>query len=130
MYTREYNDDGRRIVIPESYGGTLLRDPPVDEGARAHADKATEKVDKNPWEREENSTEDLHKSDESVETFSFISKLPLGSFLSDIFKKANFSLQKIGTEEILIIATSAFLFFIKDGDKECAIMLLLLLFLG
>ena len=63
-------------------------------------------------------------------TFSFLSKLPFGSFLSDIGKNSKFSLQKIGTEEILIIATAAFLFFAKEGDKECAIMLLLLLFLG
>ncbi len=33
----------------------------------------------------------------------------------------------IGTEEILIIATALFLFLSKEGDKECAVMLLLLL---
>ena len=36
----------------------------------------------------------------------------------------------IGTEEILIIATAAFLFFSKGGDRECALILLLLLFIN
>lgn len=45
----------------------------------------------------------------------------LGGTFSDLFSK-------IGIEEILIIAVAAFLFFSKDGDTECAILLLLLLF--
>ena len=36
-------------------------------------------------------------------------------------------LPEIGSEEILIIAVALFLLFSQNGDKECAIMLLLLL---
>ena len=36
----------------------------------------------------------------------------------------------IGAEEILLIVAAAFLFFSKDGDKECAILLVILLFLA
>ena len=131
MYTRPYNDTGHGIVIPESYGGTLLREndsfaekeelprPEVDDSAK-----------KNPWEGEEKKDEEIHKSEETVDTFSFLSKLPFGNLLPKLGLNGNFGLHKVGKEEILIIATAAFLFFSKEGDKECAIMLLLLLFLG
>lgn len=49
-------------------------------------------------------------------------------FGTDILRGFKFS--KIGTEEILLIAAAAFLFFSKDGDKECAILLLILVFLA
>ena len=39
------------------------------------------------------------------------------------------SMPRIGSEEILIIAAAAFLFLSKNGDRECAVMLLLLLFI-
>lgn len=39
----------------------------------------------------------------------------------------NLKLPEIGSEEILIIAVALFLFFSQNGDKECALMLLLLL---
>ena len=132
MYTRPYNDEAHGIVIPESYGGTLLRESEtpteINEAqySRTHESKA-----KNPWETEARApTEEVHNEADSVETFSFLSKLPFGNLLSNIGKNGKLGLQKIGTEEILIIATAAFLFFTKEGDKECAIMLLLLLFLA
>ena len=131
MYTRPYNDDGHGIVIPESYGGTLLRESEDyterEDSPRPERDTP---LGKNPWESGAEPADEIHKNEESVETFSFISKLPFGKLFSGIGKIGNFSLQKIGTEEILIIATAAFLFFTKEGDKECAIMLLLLLLLG
>ena len=131
MYTRTYNDAGHGIVIPESYGGTLLRENDSfvekDEIPRS---EAGDSPGKNPWEEENKADKDMHKSEETVDTFSFLSKLPFGNLLSKLGLNSNFGLHKLGKEEILIIATAAFLFFSKDGDKECAIMLLLLLFLG
>lgn len=44
--------------------------------------------------------------------------------------RLNFKLPKLGVEEILILATAAFLFFSAEGDKECAILLLLLLLIN
>ena len=131
MYTRPYNDDGHGIVIPESYGGTLLRENerPVEVKEASHR-QDNESNMKNPWEAEESApVKEVHNEVDSVEAFSFLSRLPFGNLLTNIGKNGKFSLQKIGTEEVLIIATAAFLFFAKDGDKECAIMLLLLLFL-
>ena len=127
MYTRSY-DDNLGIVIPESYSGTAFKDTPK-EAAEASVNEAVkdEKKQTNPWEKDNVHSENEEKY---AQTGSFISKLPFKGFFSDIFKNTNFGLQKIGSEEILIIATAAFLFFSKDGDKECALMLLLLLFLS
>ena len=123
MYTRSYHDERRGILIPESYGGTALY-----EGASDFKSDADDKG-KNPWEEPPKETED-EKSEESEQTFSSTPKASVPSFLSNIFKNGNLGLQNIGKEEILILAAAAFLFFSKEGDKECAIMLLLLLFLG
>ncbi len=137
MYTRPYDrDDG--IFIPESYGGTALRDSSLPDGkenddpregvTQNQAEAAA--ADKNPWENTE--SENASKSieqDEKWGIFSFLGKLGFGDFFGNIFKNTKFSLQKIGTEEILILAAAAFLFFSRDGDKECALMLLLLLFI-
>ena len=131
MYTRPYNDAGHGIVIPESYGGTLLRENDrLVEKEEITGSEAEDSSGKNPWEEDKKEDKDVHKSEETVETFSFLSKLPFGNLLQKFGLNGNFGLHKLGKEEILIIATAAFLFFSKDGDKECAIMLLLLLFLG
>ena len=131
MYTRSYSDDGHGIIIPESYGGTLLReDERVISEDPSGTQAQTDEVTKNPWESEKKKEKQIHKEDESVGTFSPLSKIPFANYLPNIFKNVNLSLQKIGTEEILLIATAAFLFFTKNGDKECAVMLLLLLFLS
>ena len=126
MYTRSY-DEKLGIVIPESYGGTLLREDEDRTRDNDHTDESSIQANANPWENERVHTEE---SQESEPTFSLLNALPFRNFFGDIFKNGKFGLQKIGTEEILIIATAAFLLFSKNGDKECAIMLLLLLFLG
>ena len=125
MYTRSY-DEKLGIVIPESYGGTLLREDDTRPEDNDHTDESSIQTNQNPWENERVHNENLA---ESEPTFSLLGALPFRNFFGDIFKNGKFSLQKIGTEEILIIATAAFLLFSKNGDKECAIMLLLLLFL-
>ena len=43
------------------------------------------------------------------------------------FSLERLRLPKLGTEEILIIGLALFLFLSRDGDKECAILLALLL---
>lgn len=126
MYTRTYNENVGEILIPERYGGTSF----------GHKERNQEREDadindkgKNPWENEEVHTEASEKSEETIEASAQPSKLSFGGLFSNIFNNGIFSLQKIGKEELLIIATAAFLLFSKEGDKECAIMLILLLFL-
>ena len=126
MYTRTYNENVGEIIIPERYGGTSFGQKERDD-IREETDTADK--GKNPWEDEEIHTEDSPKSDEAAEASAQPSKLTFSGFFSNIFKNDIFGLQKFGKEELLIIATAAFLFFSKEGDKECAIMLILLLFL-
>ena len=125
MYTRSYNDAAGDIIIPEHYGGTSFTQSAENDIARSEEIG----VGKNPWEKEEIHTASENESKETIEASSFALKLPFSGFLSNIFKNESFSLQKIGKEELLILATAAFLFLSKEGDKECAIMLILLLFL-
>lgn len=124
MYTRTYNDEGS-ILIPESYGGTALSQKQKREDI-----PTSEQTARNPWEEETAQVSAKVDEPENTQVLQEVTKSRTPSFLSNIFKNGNFSLQNIGTEEILILATAAFLLFSKDGDKECAIMLLLLLFLG
>ena len=125
MYTRSYASETDEIIIPDKYGGTSFYHTQQEEPGEKHTVGT-----RNPWEETDIHTSENEKGEESIESSTAPTKGYLGGFLSRFFKNDNFGLQKIGTEEILIIATAAFLFFSKDGDKECAIMLLLLLFLA
>ena len=59
---------------------------------------------------------------------SFFEKLPFGNLFSSLpfFKGGRMS---FGTEELIICAIALFLLFSQGGDKECAIMLFLLLWI-
>lgn len=62
---------------------------------------------------------------------SIASAIPLGRILPEGIRGAlHLDKFKIGTEELLIIALALFLFLSKDGDKECAIILFLLIFVN
>ena len=54
----------------------------------------------------------------------------IGTLFSGIFGGGKFSMPKFEAEDILLLVAAAFLFFTKDGDKECALLILILLFLG
>lgn len=124
MYTRSYAEEKSGILIPESYGGIAFSESNISArqvGEERHTSTQQESDITDQKNEREASTE---------EAFNPITKIKTPSFLSNIFSFNNFSLQKIGKEEILILAAAAFLFFSKEGDRELAIMLLLLLFLG
>ena len=139
MYSRSYKQDGDGISIPDSYAGVAFREPDVpeipDDAPRSVAKSldvrftAPEPPDPNLTASAEAKPE---KSEDTVATGGFLSsvmdKLPIKSFFSGMdFGKLSFL--RIGTEEILIIGLAIFLFLSRDGDKECAILLLLLLFI-
>ena len=55
-------------------------------------------------------------------------------FLSSLFSvterfRPSEILGRIGAEELMLIGIAAYLFFSKEGDRECAIMLLALIFI-
>ena len=51
MYTRSY-DEKLGIVIPESYGGTLLREDEDRTRDNDHTDESSIQTNQNPWESE------------------------------------------------------------------------------
>lgn len=125
MYARNYYSEGERVNLPGNYDGTAFMDremPPI----HAEIPETTATADDQP------TSATLH-TDEGITPVSMLKKIPI---LSGVFGKGGligkdgFNFPKLGAEEILIIATAAFLFFSKNGDRECALILLLLLFIN
>lgn len=125
MYSRNpYNDDVKAPTPPENYSGVALSDdgiaPAAEEVEPAHAPCTA------PPEGENCS--DRPSAPNANPLLGFIGK---DSAVFRLFNGGGIrsAISGFGVEEILIIATAAFLFFTKGGDRECAIMLLLLLFI-
>ena len=112
MYSRSYKDAS--VPLPEGYSGTAFTEP-WESGESQDEPEIGSAIDEN---REAASASAHAPSDRS----SF------GGVLGGLFSGAGLHMPKIGTEEILILAAAAFLFFSEGGDKECANLLLLLLF--
>ena len=131
MYSRSYIGNPP-AKIPENYDGIAMSEPEIREKADTYSETndSQRKADTpalNPWESE--SSEKEEPRTESVGAFSSLGGT-LGGVLGGIKLPffGEIKMPKIGTEEILILIAAAYLFFSKDGDKECAIILILLLF--
>lgn len=125
MYSRSYYPESpERLSLPENYDGTAFMERNDTEAAPDVAESSVS----------ENTEIPVHKNiDSGNGLFSGLGNIPL---LSGLFDKGGLlgglglKMPNIGTEEILILATAAFLFFSKNGDRECALILLLLLFIN
>ena len=104
------------MLVPDGYSGTAL--PP-----KLHKRDS----DQESFEPQEVNTQPPEKEDEECAEAGLFGKLSLGN-LGSLLPKG-FGIKKLGGEEILILAVAAFLIF-SDGDIECAIMLILLLFIS
>ena len=132
MYTRAYYPEEEKISVPENYDGTALREH--SDTAEAKAPEREEIPLRAPWDVPKAEAEEEKEASEAVmsqprqEGFlgGILKKLPIKSLFGglDVFSADTF---KLGSEEILIIGVALFLLFSKGGDRECAIMLLLLL---
>ena len=113
MYTRSYPE--KTVDIPDGYGGAAMprTEPEVDEPYISDENK-------NPWERE---SEEVGAPVKGDSLFGG----GLSGIFSGLFQNGRFSLQNIGFEEILIIAAAAYMLLSRDGDRECGIMLIILL---
>lgn len=116
MYAQSYRDT-KGFSIPEGYDGTAIS---------AEAEEERTFAPKEP----DGATAESVSVGAPEGKRGFLSELPFGNFLSGILGKANFGLHKFGFEEILLAIGALYLFFAKDGDKECAIMLAILLFIN
>ena len=100
-------------MIPDKYDGTVLRerDDETVEQKRTQGVECCERVCEDKIEKESD-----------------------GGIFSALFKgigrlKIPFSQRSIGTEELLLLALAADLFFSSEADRECAIMLAILIFI-
>ena len=125
MYTRSYFTEENKTAVPENYDGNAF--------PKAQEKEVLAEADQNPFVPPQFEEAPLREamSKGSSGLSSIIERLPIKN-LSSIFpflnakdgRKFNF-----GTEEMLICAAALYLFFSKSGDKECAIMLFILLFI-
>ena len=137
MYTRNYYAEDEKIRVPENYDGNAFHEkketlsmPESTPSAAADTEIPPLRA---PWdvlkeEKQEVTEQVMAHPRESEGVFGdFLSKLPFGS----LFRKGDFlgnAFSDFGTEELLIIGVALFLLLSKNGDKECAFILLFLLF--
>ncbi len=122
MYSRSYyQGESGRVALPENYDGTAFMEAPSSEQEMMESFPANANLEQNPRQNEK----------EYIKA-SFGGSSLLSGLLGEggLFGGLNLKMPKIGTEEILILATAAFLFFSKNGDKESALILLLLLLIN
>lgn len=115
MYSRSFlNESGGSVELPESYNGnafSLPSDNAKDVGIPINGEATAEAAEQT-----------------GAEPRLTLGRIPILSSL--LPNGLGLSMPNIGTEEILIICAAAFLFFSKNGDKEAAIMLIILLFIA
>lgn len=118
MYTRSFYPEGNeKINVPNNYDGTAFMEK--------------EQTESEIQPVSANQVQGMEDGNGSVP--AGLQKMPILSGLfgnGSLFSHLNLKLPTIGTEEILLLATAAFLFFSKDGDKESALLLLFLLFIN
>lgn len=124
MYSRSYYQDEEKLKPPENYNGTAFLQSEEEKNDTKEFSAPTVDVSTFIAPSEPNK-----KDNDDSSILAGLSNLP---FLSGIFGKGSSSLKfpKIGTEEILILMAAGFLFFSKNGDKETAIILLILLLIN
>ena len=112
MYSRSYPGG---VEPPERYDGAAIARTEEYEGEENESSRASEAE-----------SEPVMSRPSSNGLFSGIS---LDSLLGGFLQKGRFNLSSIGLEEILIIIAALYMMFSKDGDRECAVMLIILLFI-
>ncbi len=127
MYTRSYTAGvDQPATLPENYDGTAFQ----QSAAEVFPDPVREDAE-HPAQRAEPAGAFGSRSQKGGGKFPSLSEIPiLGSlFRGQRWRDGGF-LSSIGTEELLIIGLALFLLLSKDGDPECALMLILLLFIS
>lgn len=119
MYTREYNRESGGILIPESYGGVTFSDPPRDEERGAEPPRGECRT-------ENDAPPKRGRIDGTLQAFRDLLPKGLGAFFAPREGEGG---RFFGTEELLLLGLAAFLFFSGEGDRECALILMILVFI-
>ena len=141
MYTRSYHPNiPEDMSFPERYDGTSLlakEEPTVPEGSGGEEDMPP-KLTITKGIVEEMRSEAEPTAAKKCEGGSVFDKLRLPDlsripFLGALARKEGFLggfFKNFGYEDILLIGLALLLFFSKSGDKECALIILALLFIN
>lgn len=122
MYTRNFfPEQSTDINIPENYDGVALREAPEDDFSEEEIHNAPESVSASSRVKIQNETEESGIA-------GWLKKLPFKIPFLDTKGLSSGIFSSFGTEELLIIGIALFLIFSGTHDVECAIMILLLLF--
>ena len=148
MYMQKYSESDTRVHLPDNYGGNAIfqgervslgtaevKKPSVDHAEEPQLACGPPNESKNPWEAQANTEESQSASatprpaifDKFKGLGGVFDALPLRSLFAPRREGCEGDGLSLGIEEIMIIAIAAMLFFSKNGDKECAIILLALL---
>ena len=125
MYTRSYFQDDEKINIPENYDGNAFIDESGGD-AEIHTGFFP------PPQHKECQSSERSESKKSDTGSGFIANLSAKLLPEGLWDKCSPIMDNLfgfGREEMLIIGISLFLIFSESRDVECAIILLLLLFI-
>jgi hypothetical protein len=137
MYSRGICSTVQDHSIPEKYDGTALLDIPTDdESTQCNAsskfiDAQKKEIKFSPHEAPKESAEEATAEVNDTEPAGIFSFGPMKWVKSILPGSMNIGgiLPKIELEELIIIGLALYLFFSKSGDKECALILLALIFI-
>lgn len=128
MYTRSYYDsEGALHNLPsQGYDGTALQNTPPSEP------KAIPSIKEEPRRETKISPKKEGLEDEAQQTAAKASSFRIADCFKGLFSKDIFPFRlpkSIDFEDLLILGIAAYLLLSKSGDKECAILLGLLIFI-
>ncbi len=127
MYSRSYYADEGRIQIPENYDGTSLIEKSADKSDGGRKDEVIHTT-LHEGGRSEIVKEQSGNAPRGTQRGFLPLRIPDGGIFGKDFLRGLFS--DFGTEELIIIGLALFMLLSSDGDIECAVMLLILLFIG
>lgn len=129
MYQRKYYKDEAAMKIPDNYSGLAI-------DAEGYIDETAPSEE--PYEVPTLAMpipppSPSPPSDEECGTHACAERRHGGTFYETIegfCRRIGLHMPSFDREDILLIGVALFLFFSKDGDKECALLLIALLFLS
>ena len=132
MYSQNLSHPDNEIKLPPNYDGVLFSDEAeTSDTCTNPLTSAKSEVKVSPKESENG--EPVFKKNEEPGRRLFPA-LDLGKGIGDIFaglfRGGRIFPEKLELEDLLIIGIAAFLFFSPSGDKECALILLALIFVN
>ena len=125
-YTRSFYPDDISLQFPEKYDGTALLEGDALKPCEPKPEPRHTEVPRAEVKISPHNEDDAEKEQPQMRPWG--AKSPLALLTRSILPQGLFDW--IGVEDLLIIALALFLFLSKSGDKECALILIALIFIS